>query len=747
MENKNLNSDHVAIAIGGAETKSTRPPSHQHPKWMRFAHQGLRQLSEPAREERRGKRSQQADDYISRVIANRREQEERREQESSQQADAAQDNRSNSAFEFRLAEEKIIHIPFHLMSKILRFVGDCFPFYPTSFESTPQEYNNYADVQRILVRMKEAKGSIKGLNSETSSTHSDFDGARARNNLSGANVKGNSLFFWGKVIGKKVRKANGSSFVVLEPWSPLEIQRIMEDKYFQLQVKCHLIRFWVPVDSSYYSKEEKKSSKEENERKKIRQQVLKKEFKTMVSSSATQKEKIQAQQVVTEQLNDSTKLAKLNFNKELKGREYPVFGDWINRPAWHAKETPVFVRDIVSLSRISQASKRMRELVMDTVWGEHEQASLRTFHEEFREIVTEMNKSAAEVHDMGSDLVLASNISDNFEISSSDKKFQRSPIAQSCFCFMLMLATWLGVVSIQEVTTNFNATRHFNSSTNRTDQAFQGVTMADVDSYNMVIAALAFCSVASCICLVRCVRMCLPLCRWRRTMWHCCCGAGLRKTWSALKLSQSASKYTQKYYAALFWFFFLCMSLGPELGLIRALLWSRMTTEQRNIGTISELLFPLWPFFMLPAVAIPAGLAYLSYGDITFNWKWATDVRFSVYYFVLGSCAASSFVLYVLKLDGVLSEDTSLFVCSIPLFISVVMNCLTILRWATLSIIFPVGCVMMLGLTLVALLIVKYDNVSHISFYVFPSVCLGWVGIFVCWMTFIFLSLSGWGSS
>ena len=242
-------------------------------------------------------------------------------------------------------------------------------------------------------------------------------------------------------------------------------------------------------------------------------------------------------------------------------------------------------------------------------------------------------------------------------------------------------------------------------------------------------------------------------------MWQCCCGIGVTKTWKILQRTWDQHGVTGptqlKNRIFLYWFFLLTIGVGPELTLIRAFLWSRLTIEERNVGTISEVLFPLWPFFIIPAVCIPA---YLS--RLLSNENGHIAVSSLPYHCLMGGGFVSSIVFYVLKFDGMF--EISMLNCSIPLFISSAMLCLYgVFNLCNEGAIFHqhpsycwssgfvpiVCCFVPIIMTVVSLLIIKYDDDNiFISLYIFPAIVSGLVFCGCCSLVGIF-SLSGWGSS
>ena len=821
-------SDHVLIEMTRGETGETKggetkhsststpplpsPPaitSAQRNRWQKAvanAKQGLRQLSDPGLEARREKRSQQADSYISSVVH------------------ATKDKRNRSPFVFTPAtdETKSIHIPFHLMLNILRFVGDSIPFLPSSFVTTPQFERRVGSI-RAFDSYYHRNPNFQNMKQNMKQEREYMQSTRVKEDT-------NSIFFWGSVDGKigseSLALQLGDLFGDCIPACKDRFGRLhrsghhqrcvhyvagdkgrlvramaknpmKEDSSYQLQIKCHLIRFWNPggtVMPPWSGREYadhpgrrnrlaqdlrhgialvRRAREIKHENKKICQQVLKKEFNTLVSRSGMCRERDQAQLVITEQLNDSNfnPTNQLQFNKDLGGQKYPTFKSSLcARPVFGHQEAPVFVRDVVSLSKLRQVSNRMRELVADTVWGEHEQTTLREFHKEFQEISTEMNKCSTEITKIGNELEVVISLSDNLNIAHDESMILTQSLPFLCLIFILV--AWLGTASIEIAMEQFNATQSngnnsTNSSTNGTNGTnstngtngtlngttkqvvFQGVTMSQVHSYNLIIAALVFSSVAVCVCLVRCVRVCLPLCRWRRTMWQCCCGIGVAKTWKILKrtYSQQSRYYETKYEVSFYWFLLLTIGLAPELTLIRAFLWSRLTIEERNVGTMSEVLFPLWPFFIIPAVSIPAFLSRLLSKELLAFWWPESSLPFHC---LVGGGFVISIVFYVLKFDGIL--DYSLFSCSIPLFVSSAMLCFYSVYKLFDQDLFRSGCIPIVCclvpiiMTVVSLLIVKYDDDIIISLYIFPAIVSGLVCCTCCSIV-AFFSLSGWGSS
>jgi hypothetical protein len=449
------------------------------------------------------------------------------------------------------------------------------------------------------------------------------------------------------------------------------------------------------------------------------------------------------------------------------------------------QETPKvwFVRDLQSLSSLSCVDTHFHQFMLNSkLWNRHSQQRMAEYSTVVEIAKNELEINILNLRDTNDVVAAARELSDSWTKRGNTVDYVSdcfwcggsAPKCGMCMYFFTFVLLWLPIVAYTMAQSDWCLATKACAANNATDNTnatsmptFPGILDARQGTnipYKLLVASLVIVSSLTLSMFVLFVRVVGPRCRFRKLCRYCST-LGCRKTWTAFRLAQASRTKTQSdpafvvciLAAALFGVF-----LGPCMLILRGVLWGGMTDEQRSHGTIEELLFPMWPFLVIPTLLLTCGPVGVwvytfpnrSYKVICFQQWFKANMTIASYLLVwaplIGLCFFVGGMMYVLKVDHAdLLSEVSIETASAFLIVGVVLCCcLSCIADPVYSVVLPL--VLLVPGGVVAIFVVQWSN-GVIGFplpalWVYPLIvmllpCIPFT-LFVCLIHF-----GGWGSS
>jgi hypothetical protein len=391
------------------------------------------------------------------------------------------------------------------------------------------------------------------------------------------------------------------------------------------------------------------------------------------------------------------------------------------------------------------------------LWNKKQQTNMKIFCEGEKEAIKSLMPKVIKLKEKKDVIDAARVLSNGWTKVACAQEFFCDYGIPMVLCFLFLFA-FVSLGSYEEAVGRWS--RNATNATNATNTQFPGINKwSNSYSFGILEASLVL------ICLIILYMFCSipllvgPRCRCRKMMYYCC-SMGPLKTCQAIRFASSA-EYPESDNLPMVGLFFCTFILGPFMLILRSYTWGSMSENDQitNGGKPEEHLFPVWPFFIFPCIAIPGMIVYfISLSGWNLDYDHCPEYA-AIVYFILLLLSSGSLILWSMKFDhSAIVESMTGLECSIPLFIAIsgclcsppihagISRCrLNETNYTFAGLILSV-CILLLPIIMFVLFTVQYDYFVPIGLWVYFAVVCIYSFLMVCCLLCL-LSIGGWGDS